>query len=86
MTAGEHVDENDICSLHDYALFEDNLDKYDDPGYYTEKNVEHRAPNASGNRYHGEPVMVTEYGGVAFPVMSREPGAIMRRQGARKNF
>ena len=62
----EHVDENDICSLHDYALFEDNLDKYDDPGYYTEKNVEHRLPNASGNRYHGEPVMVTEYGGVAF--------------------
>ena len=60
------MDENDICSLHDYALFEDNLDKYDDPGYYTEKNVEHRLPNASGNRYHGEPVMVTEYGGGAF--------------------
>lgn len=60
------MDENDICSLHDYALFEDNLDKYDDPGYYTEKNVEHRLSNASGNRYHGEPVMVTEYGGVAF--------------------
>ena len=27
--------------------------------------MEHRLPNASGNRYHGEPVMVTEYGGVA---------------------
>lgn len=62
----EQVNETDVCALHDYALFPDNTDQYDALERYTEKPVQDRLPFAKGNRYHGQPVLVTEYGGIAF--------------------
>lgn len=57
---------SDICAIHDYTAWTSELD----PGY---SNIERlAAPNgqrmlyADGYRYCGQPVLITEYGGIAF--------------------
>lgn len=62
----EQITEGDICAVHDYSLFPDNLNKYDDMETLLNGQTEGRMLYAEGNRYAGQPIMMTEYGGIAF--------------------
>lgn len=62
----EQISETDICAIHDYALFPETAGKYDDMEKIFRTYAESRCIFADGNRYAGQPVMVTEYGGIAF--------------------
>ena len=62
----EQISETDICAVHDYALFESTQDKYDDMEKAMAGAVQGRMLFAKGNRWTGQPVMMTEYGGIAF--------------------
>lgn len=62
----EQLNETDICALHDYALFAENLDKYDDlEKIMTDSNLG-RLAYASDQNYQNQPIIMTEYGGIAF--------------------
>ena len=62
----EQVSDTDICALHDYALFPQTEKKYDDMGNVLKTYCESRRLFAEGNSYQGQPVILTEYGGIAF--------------------
>lgn len=62
----EQVCENDICAIHDYHLFPSNVDKYADMGKILDTVAQVRKLYAEGNAYQGEPILLTEYGGIAF--------------------
>lgn len=62
----EQISETDICALHDYALFPDTQNKYDDMEKILSTFCESRYLFADGNCYQGQPVILTEYGGIAF--------------------
>lgn len=62
----EQTEHTDILAIHDYLLQPHNLDKYDDFAAVIEGRAETRAVLAEGQTYQGQPVLVTEYGGIAF--------------------
>lgn len=62
----EQVSDTDICALHDYALFPQTEKKYDDMENVLKTYCESRRLFAEGNSYQGQPVILTEYGGIAF--------------------
>ncbi len=62
----EQISETDICAVHDYALFASTQDKYDDMERAMAGAVQGRMLFAKGNRWQGQPVVMTEYGGIAF--------------------
>lgn len=62
----EQVSETDICAIHDYALFPGTIKKYDDMGNIFKTFAESRFIFAEDNQYQGQPVVLTEYGGIAF--------------------
>ena len=62
----EQVNETDICAVHDYALFPSTVGKYDDMEALCDGYAESRYLFAAGNEYQGQPVILTEYGGIAF--------------------
>ena len=62
----EQVSETDICAIHDYALFPDSIEKYDIMNEILRKRAESRMVFADGQEYQGQPVVLTEYGGIAF--------------------
>lgn len=61
----EQVNETDICAIHDYAYFPENTDKYDRLDRIFQGAAEVRLVFAKGNSYQGQPVLLTEYGGVS---------------------
>ncbi len=62
----EQVSETDICAIHDYALFPSTTGKYEDMEALCDGYAESRYLFAAGNEYQGQPVLLTEYGGIAF--------------------
>lgn len=62
----EQISDTDICALHDYALFPETEKKYDDMEKIVKTYCESRYLFAEGNSYQGQPVILTEYGGIAF--------------------
>ncbi|MCL2865554.1 MAG: glycoside hydrolase family 2 [Lachnospiraceae bacterium] len=62
----EQPDACDICAIHDYALFQDNTDKYDDMQKILEHGLTGKMMYAAGSKYAGQPILMTEYGGIAF--------------------
>lgn len=62
----EQVTETDIFTVHDYSLFPDNTDKYDNMDQEFKSAIQGRMLFAKGNHYRGQPVMMTEYGGIAY--------------------
>ena len=62
----EQISETDICAVHDYALFPDTISKYDHMDEICGGSAESRCLFAAGNEYRGQPVLLTEYGGIAF--------------------
>lgn len=61
----EQVNETDICAIHDYAYFPQNADKYDRLDGVLRGAAEVRLVYAEGSSYQGQPVILTEYGGIS---------------------
>lgn len=58
---------SDICAIHDYiARGEDFTPKYFEKEKLLDTSAVGRMLYAEGSRYQGQPVLVTEYGGIAF--------------------
>ncbi len=71
----EQLSDGDFCAIHDYKLFPDNLDKYDDMDKLLSGAMEHRQAYADGDGYRaGQPVLMTEYGGIAFDFSVNQEG------------
>lgn len=62
----EQVSETDICAVHDYSLFPSTIAKYEDIEKLLKGVAESRMLFAEGNAYKGQPIVLTEYGGIAF--------------------
>lgn len=62
----EQPSETDICAIHDYALFAENVNKYDNLHSVIQSYAEHRMLFSEGESYSGQPILVTEFGGIAF--------------------
>lgn len=62
----EQISDTDICAIHDYALFADTINKYDSLELLLKSFAERRYIFAQGNSYQGQPVLMTEFGGIAF--------------------
>lgn len=62
----EQVNDTDICAIHDYIYTQNSLGKYNDIGEILNGSVESRMTFAKGHGYQGQPIMLTEYGGIAF--------------------
>jgi beta-galactosidase/beta-glucuronidase len=57
----------DICAIHDYvARGEDFLNKTKDKEKYLKTFSDWRFLQAEGYKYEGQPILLTEYGGIAF--------------------
>lgn len=62
----EQTGQTDIFAVHDYGLMPETIRKYDDMDAVIGGKAEHRALLADGASYRGQPVLLTEYGGIAF--------------------
>lgn len=62
----EHTD-TDLCTIHDYRSDgEDFIRTYADKNKITKDSPANRFIFANGYSYNGQPVLITEYGGIAF--------------------
>jgi beta-galactosidase/beta-glucuronidase len=59
----EHTDDTDLLTVHDYADSAGALRREWDGGLPTGL---HRSPLTDGAQYRGQPVLVTEYGGISY--------------------
>ncbi|MDW2799223.1 glycoside hydrolase family 2 TIM barrel-domain containing protein [Clostridium boliviensis] len=62
----EQTEHTDILALHDYELMPENTGKYDCMEEIIYGLAERRMVLAEGQKYGGQPVLMTEYGGIAF--------------------
>ena len=64
----ETVEQSDLYGIHDYTPYGDQLSpNYDTPEHLVEKKASSRMNCAQGHQYlAGKPLLVTEYGGIAF--------------------
>ena len=63
----EQPSETDIYAVHDYRFASDIASKYDNPMRIVENNIaESRPLLCKSAEYSGQPVMLTEFGGIAF--------------------
>ena len=59
----------DLCGIHDYAKDGEALAvNWDDPVALTQRAAQDRLIYARGYRYHGEPILLTEFGGIAYKI------------------
>ena len=68
----EQPDACDICALHDYAIFQDNTDKYDDVEKLIARGLTGKMTYVEGVSRQGKPILMTEYGGIAFSDTAEE--------------
>ena len=62
----EQTEHTDILALHDYELMPGNEEKYDHLEKILVSQAERRCVLADTQKYLGQPVLMTEYGGIAF--------------------
>jgi len=62
----EQTDRTDIMTLHDYALMPSSLHRYEDIHSILNGCAESRSTLAKGHHYQGQPIVMSEYGGVAY--------------------
>ena len=64
---------SDFCAIHDYIAWgEEFAEKYCDKSILYELNTSGRMTFAQGYEYEGQPVIITEYGGIAFESPDRK--------------
>lgn len=66
----EQTSNTDIMTLHDYELMPFTTNRYDDMENMIQGAKEPRPSLAKNQKYQGQPIMMTEYGGVAFEAES----------------
>ncbi len=62
----EQTENTDILALHDYELMPENTGKYESMEDIIYGHAERRMVLADGQKYGRQPVLMTEYGGIAF--------------------
>ena len=62
----EQTEHTDILALHDYELMPETERKYDSMEDILNSHAERRFVLADQEAYRGQPVLMTEYGGIAF--------------------
>lgn len=63
----EMLNETDLIGIHDYVPTPDIYhSRYDDFQTYCHTGIDNRLGFAYGNEYRGQPILMTEYGGIAF--------------------
>lgn len=62
----EQTEHTDLITLHDYALMPSTIHRYDDMDKIINGATEQRPTLAIGQAYKGQPIILSEYGGVAF--------------------
>ncbi len=62
----EQTEHTDIMTLHDYTLMPSTLHRYENVLDVVNSAAELRPALADGHRYKGQPIIMSEYGGVAF--------------------
>ena len=62
----EQISQTDICAIHDYSLQTDTLDKYHNMEKVLHTGVRNRILYADGNAHCHQPIIMSEYGGIAF--------------------
>ncbi len=62
----EQTNNTDIMALHDYTLMPSTIHRYENVENIINSAAELRPALAEGHSYQGQPVLMTEYGGVAF--------------------
>ncbi len=63
----EQVEDTDIFGFHDYAGSGKEIrTRYQDIDKFLKTGIPNRQALSEGNQYRGQPLMLTEYGGVAF--------------------
>jgi beta-galactosidase/beta-glucuronidase len=67
----EHA-RTDLCTIHDYGDADDLSRRYATPGSSVAARPANRPVYAPGHGYRGEPILISEFGGIAFS--SREGG------------
>lgn len=68
----EQVD-GDICGIHDYTAWGEHFTpRYSSMERLLERDAQGRMLYSDGSRYNGQPVLITEYGGIAFETESKE--------------
>jgi beta-galactosidase/beta-glucuronidase len=56
----------DLCTIHDYRDADALSETYATPESAVEATPAHRPIYVSGHAYRGEPILITEFGGIAF--------------------
>jgi beta-galactosidase/beta-glucuronidase len=56
----------DLCTIHDYRDADALRDSYETPGSAIKAMPARRPVYVSGHAYSGEPILITEFGGIAF--------------------
>lgn len=82
----EQVSETDICAVHDYALSAETADKYNDLERTLGTYSESRMLFAEGNAYRGQPILITEFGGISFADDSKKGWGYYKSAESREEF
>lgn len=82
----EHM-KSDLCTIHDYEWREEVLTER----YSTAQNAVHSMPanrriHVGGISYAGEPILLSEFGGISFRKSYWEGGGVIRGQSTRRIF
>jgi beta-galactosidase/beta-glucuronidase len=83
--------ESDICAIHDYIAWgEDFTPKYQDKDKLLSVGAVSRMLYAQGSEYEGQPILLTEYGGIAFESEDKDNwgynGAVRDEEGFLKRY
>lgn len=69
----EQLGNSDICGIHDYTADEMEITKkYSDKEMLMKSHAQGRLLYAENNKYENQPVLITEYGGIAFQGASKK--------------
>jgi beta-galactosidase/beta-glucuronidase len=81
----EQTENTDILALHDYELMPENTGKYESLEDIIYGHAERRMVLADGHKYRGQPVLMTEYGGIAF-TSEKEGWGYYNKAGSQEEF
>lgn len=82
----EQVEGTDICAIHDYIYTPKDIGKYDRIEEILDGSVESRMIFASGNVYQGQPIILSEYGGIAFDDEESDSWGYLEKVNGEKDF
>ncbi|WP_349672262.1 glycoside hydrolase family 2 TIM barrel-domain containing protein [Lacrimispora sp.] len=81
----EQTENTDILALHDYELMPENTGKYESMEDIINGHAERRMVLADGQKYGAQPVLMTEYGGIAFS-SEKEGWGYYNKAGSQEEF